>query len=1015
MDFAHLSVNRPIIVWLIILICLLGGLYGYHSIARLEDPAFMIKQAMVFAPYPGATALEVEQEVTEPLEIAIQQMPQLFKLTSESSPGMAEIQVTVRDEFKGAELSQIWDELRNKINEARPLMPPGAVQPIVFDGFGDVFGMMYAVVAEGYSDAEIRDMSKMIRREVLLVDGVGKVQVAGAPEEKIYVDIPGAGLVSRGLPLESILTAVANDNAVVSGGTRTAGGQILNTVIPAQVDSADAVKSVLVPAASGFDTVRLGDIATVTRSRNERPDQFIYHNGKAAFTIGISVLSSENVVAVGEKVAQRLAELGDQLPIGVALHPIYEQNKVVETATNDFLINLSESVVIVIGLLCLFMGWRAGAVVGAVLVLTVSGTIMLMNLGGIEMQRISLGALVIAMGMLVDNAIVVVEGIQIGIQRGKSQLEAAQAALKRTQWPLLGATAIGITAFSGIGLSPDSTGEFLFSLFAVVAISLLLSWVLAVTVAPYFSFWLFRKVEVVADVDPYQGRVFSAYRWLLQLGLRFRWTTTFMLIAVTLLCLVGFGFVKNAFFPAANTPLFFVNVKHAQGADMLVVRDHMLDMEKYVQALPGVEQVDTFVGQGATRFMLTYNSEQPDPAYGQFIVRTGDHRIIPGLARQIVDHFRDTNPELEVRADRIEFGPASGAKLAVRFSGPDVDQLRALADTTMTTLRQSPALREVRSDWRSREVGLLVEVDTDRAQALGVSRPAIGASLQFASDAGIAGGIYREQDRLIPVVFRAPAAERGDIQQLYDRMIWSPVRQAYIPIANVVDSLVIAPQESLIQRRERKRTITVMANPLPGQTAAEAFPAFSHLVEQMEVPRGYEREWGGEYEEAARAQGNLGAQLPLGFLVMVLITVLLFGRVRQALVIWLIVPMSVCGVVLGLLATDIPFTFTALLGFLSLSGMLIKNSIVLVDEMDKRIEEGEAPYFAVRDGAVSRLRPVLLASGTTILGMTPILADAFFQSMAMTIIGGLTFATILTLIAAPVFYSLFFGIRPTTE
>ncbi|KAA5802440.1 efflux RND transporter permease subunit [Alkalicaulis satelles] len=1009
MSVARLSIEKPVLTWMVILACLLGGIYGINTVAQLEDPAFTIKQAMVYTAYPGASAEEVEREVTERLETAIQQMPQLDAVRSKSQPGMSEIRVEIRDRYASGDLPQIWDELRKRLSDAAPSLPPGARTPVVLDDFGDVYGIFYAVIAPGYSDAEIRDIAELLRRELLVTPGVSKISTDGVPEERIYIEIPQENLARLGLPVNQVLETLSSENAVVDAGMVSAGDARARIDMPGAIGGVDAISNLLISPRDSGQTLRLSDLGQVTRGPVERAEVYVYHNGQAAFTLGVSGLPTANIVDVGRAVEARLAVLADDLPLGVEIVPIYKQHRVVASSINNFLISLALSVGIVIGVLCLTMGWRAGISVGSVLLLTVLGTLFFMSVFGITMQRISLGALIIAMGMLVDNALVVTENMQVAVQRGVKRLKAAEDAAANTQWPLLGATVIGIMAFSGIGLSPDSTGEFLFSLFAVIAISLMLSWVLALTVAPMIAYHLFKS-ERGADADPYRGRMYKSYRAALIGALRRRWITVAAMVTVTIASIWGFGFVKSAFFPNSNTPMFFVSITQSQGTDILASRDLARDMARWASQQPGVTQADAFAGRGATRFMLTYNTEQPNAAFAQLIVQTARTRDIPDVEARILDHLAQTYPHVEARSDRIVFGPPSGAQLEARFKGPDAQVLRALGEDAVTHLREEAGVRDLRIDWRNRALTLTPQIIEARARTVGVTRADIGEALRLATD-GERVGVYREGIDLIPIIARAPAAERANPDNLSDRLIWSPAQNAYVPMSQVVSGFTLQAEDTLIIRRDKVRTLTVQANPMPGETAAQAFTRFSAVVNAMDMPRGYRVEWGGEYEANREANESLGGVLPISFIVMLTVSFLLFMTVRQPLIVWLIVPMSICGVTAGLLATGIAFSFTALLGLLSLSGMLIKNAIVLIDEIDRRRREGETAWGAVVDGSVSRLRPVLLAAGTTILGMTPLLGDAFFQGMAMTIISGLAFASIITLIAVPVIYALFFTIK----
>ncbi len=1010
---ARLSIEKPVFTWMIILSVLFGGLWGFSSVGRLEDPSFSIKEALVFTAYPGATAEEVEAEVSEHLETAIQQMSQIRELRSESAPGLSEIRVEVRDRFDSHELPQIWDELRSRVADARGGLPPGAGDPVVFDDFGDVYGIFYAVMAPGYSDDEVREIAKTLRRELLTVDGVSKVETAGVPEERLFIEIPQENLARLGLPVQAVVSAVSTENQVVDAGAARAADRLVRLNLPQQAGGVEALGDLLINPRDAGETLRLSDVAEVVRDAQERADVYIRHNGESAFTIGVAGLPDANIVDVGEQVEARLAEMEPDLPLGVRLEPVYEQHVAVDAAIDGFLVNLATSLAIVIGVLCVAMGWRAGVTVGAVLLLTIAGTLMFMGMFDITMQRISLGALIIAMGMLVDNAIVVTEGVQVSVERGEDRMQAAEKAVSATQWPLLGATVIGVMAFSGIGLSPDSTGEFLFSLFAVIAISLGLSWLLAITVAPLFAFHLFKGVPA-RDGESHAGGWYAAYRNLLTGALRRRGLTLAALVGLTAACVFGFGFVKNAFFPNSNTPIFYVNLLEPQGTDILVTDATVREISSFVQGLDGVEAVTAFTGRGATRFMLTYAPEQASSAYGQLIVRAGSLEAIPRLEARILAHVRENFPDMEARTERIVFGPPAGARLEARITGPDADVLRAIADNALARLRESGDVRDLRTDWRQRELVIEPDIVDERARTIGVTREDIGQALRFVNE-GLQVGVFREGDDLIPIIARAPVEERVEAEALSDRLIWSPAQESYVPMNQVVADFDLVARDTLIQRLDRVRTLTIQANPPGEETAASAFERFSAIVSDTELPRGYAIEWGGEHEASMEANQSLGSVLPISFIVMLMTSFLLFLKVRQPLIIWAIVPMSICGVTIGLLATDTAFSFTALLGFLSLSGMLIKNAIVLVDEIDQRIDAGDVPENAVLEGSVSRLRPVFLAAGTTILGMTPLIFDAFFRGMAVTIISGLAFATVLTLIAAPCLYAAFFGLKRDAE
>ncbi|MGR3594647.1 MAG: efflux RND transporter permease subunit [Limimaricola soesokkakensis] len=1003
MNIARASIEKPILTWLLILGCLFGGIWGFATLGRLEDPSFTIKAAVISTSYPGASAEQVAREVSEPLESAIQKMGEVDRITSVNRPGVSLIEVEMKSTYDGSALPGIWTKLRARIRDAARDLPPGVNEPLVNDSFGDVFGLYYAVTAPGFEDAEIHRLSTYLRRELLAVEGVADVDLAGLPQEAIFVEPDLALSVAQNLPVQSVLGAISEADSVVPAGTVETGGQRTVIEAPEGSDSVSEISGLSVGV--GGEVINLFDVAEVYRGRVEQPSLIVRHDGTEAFTFGVAGLSTENIVEVGKRVDARLATLFAEMPAGVELHPIYQQHEVVEEASNAFLVNLAMSVGIVVAVLALFMGWRAAVVVGVTLLLTVVGTLFFMAIFAIEMERISLGALIIAMGMLVDNAIVVAEGMQIAMLGGQSSRQAASETAGKTQVPLLGATVIGIMAFAGIGLSPDATGEFMFSLFAVIGISLLLSWVLAITVTPLLGHYFFKRGEA-GGAGAYDGALFRAYAAILRGALRARWLVVAALIGITVVCFAGFGQVRQQFFPNSNTPLFFVHYKLPQGSTVQQTASDLAQVEAWLAERDEVVSYTSYAGGGATRFMLTYSAEKSNPSYGHMIIRTNGIEEIPTLATALEEFGREALPEGEFRTRRLVFGPGGGDPIEMRVSGPDPEVLREIGDRVIAAMAgASPDILQPRTNWREPELVIRPDYATERAQSAGIDRDDVASVLRFATD-GIEGGLYREGERLIPIVVREPRdAETG----LRDQPIWSETAQQFLPIEQVIDGLGHEVRDTLVHRRDRVPTLTVGADIPPERTAAEVFSQVRAAVEAVEVPPGYALHWGGEFENSADAQESLGKQLPLSLLVMVLISVLLFNAIRQPVIIWLLVPMSVNGVALGLLGTGLPFTFTALLGLLSLSGMLIKNGIVLVEEIDLVRAEGVPLREAIITASVSRLRPVVLAAATTILGMLPLLSDAFFVSMAVTIMGGLAFASVLTLIAAPVFYDLFFS------
>ena len=1008
------AIDRPLYVWLLVVAALIGGFIGFQSVGRLEDPSFTIKTAIITTPYPGATAEQVAVEISEPLESAIQRIGEVDWISSRNQPGLSIITVELDMGVRPRDVPTLWNRLRNEISDAARNLPPGAQQPRINDTFGDVYGIYYGIETAGFSDAEQHDIARFLRRELLTVAGVSDVEVLGLPEEAIYVYPIPQQINTLAVPPAALFNAIASSDILSDAGSLTHDGQAVQIESPGSQNSLGALEGLSLGV--GGEVIRLTDLATIERRRLTEPSHLMRLNGQDALTIGISGLPDRNIVDVGKAVEAHLDRITHLIPAGIVLQPIYEQHRVVERTSVSFLQSLVLSIGIVIGVLAIFMGVRAAGVVGVTLGLSVIGTFFFMWLWDLEIERISLGALIIAMGMLVDNAIVIAESMQVDMRRGMTARAAAGRAGKRLQLPLLGATVIGIMAFSGIGLSQDTTGEFLFSLFAVIAISLLLSWLFAVTVTPLLASKWFRT-ELSSDAkDPYDGWLFKAYGQFLGGALKLRWLVIATLFTITAISYYGFNFVSQQFFPNSNTPIFYANVKFQQGTAISASSEQVRVLEDWLLEQPEVARVTTTVGQGASRFLLTYQPEQQDPSYAQLIIQTADLSAIPALMAGLNAQAQAQLPQARVRTQRIVFGPPAGADVEARISGPDPDQLRAIGEQIQEALRQrSDILEAVRTDWHEREINIQPIYASERAQAAGVDRQSVAQALKLASD-GVRAGDIREAERLIPVIVRTPEILRNEPSRLLNQTVYSEPAGQYVALSQVIDGFVLKPQDSVIHHRDRQPTLAVQANAVPGVTAADAFIQVRRTIEGIDLPAGYQLSWGGEYEAQQGANEALAVRLPISLLTMVVISILLFGALRQPLVIWLLVPMAVTGAVIGLLGTGLPFTFTALLGLLSLSGMLIKNGIVLVEEIDLRRASGESITPSVIQASVSRVRPVLLAATTTALGMIPLLWDPFFSSMAVTIMAGLMFASLLTLVAAPVFYyTLFPGARRTEQ
>ena len=1011
MNIGEYSVRRPVISWLIIIILVFGGIWAFKNMGKLEDPAFTIKLAKIITLYPGASAQQVQDEVTYHIEDALQRMEQVKHIKmSISRPGMSDIQIEFKDKYRAEDFPGIYDELRRKIADMKSKLPPGAQEPTIIDEFGDVYGAYLALTGPGYSWRDLWDFADRLKRELVLVTGVRKVIIGGEQREVVYVDISRARLGELGISPAQIAGILESQNVVADAGQVRVGPEYVRISPTGEFTSVAEIGDMLI----GSDEKKLlylKDIADIVRAYEDVPGKMYYVNGRPALTLGISMQSGENVVAVGERLDRRIDELMGMIPVGMELTDIYNQPVEVDNSVSGFVVSVGQAVAIVIVVLFLFMGIRVGLIIGAVLLITVAGTLLIMHLSGIELQRISLGALVIALGMLVDNAIVIAEGIMVRMQSGMRAAEAASEAVGKTIWALLGGTIIGILAFSAIGLSPDSTGEFASSLFYVILYSLLLSWVTAISTTPLLCSLLLKPGSggEGAAGDPYGGVLFTAFRGLVALAIRWRGLTVALVVGMFVVALIGFGSVKRAFFPESNTPMFFVDVWEIEGSDIRSAREDALRVSGFLRTLEGVEQTTTVIGGPHERFTLVYDPREISPAYAQIIVQTDSRERILDVWSKVEEYMQTQMPWTDPIIKSLRIGPGRDSKIEARFHGPDPAELRQLSEKAQAIMRADAEAKDIRDDWRQ-PVKLVRPVFNEQVgRQLGITRENLASALSYAFE-GRQVGRYRDGIRVLPILMRAPVDERADVGNLQDITMWSPVLNQAVPAAQVISGFETVFENTVLRSRDRIRTIISSCNP-KGELATPLFSRIKPQIEAMELPSGYSLSWGGEYEDSKKAQTGLGRSLPVGFLLMILTSILLFGKIRQPLIIWLTVPLAIVGITAGLLGTNGAFDFMSLLGALSLIGLLIKNAIVLIDEIDQQIEEGKEQFTAILDATVSRLRPVMLAAATTILGLIPLLSDVFFVNMSITIMAGLGFATVLTLVFVPTLYSIMFKIE----
>ncbi|MDD2598977.1 MAG: efflux RND transporter permease subunit [Kiritimatiellae bacterium] len=1016
MSIAQLCIDKKVITLGIAVAMLLAGTLAYTKLGRLEDPEFTIKTAQVVTIYPGATAEEVADEVTDKIEIAIQQLGQLDKVTSKSYSGRSIVKLDIKNTFSKKELPQIWDELRRKVGDMQHTLPPGCQPSVVYDDFGDLFGVFYAIYGDGYSYAELKEHAKLLRKELLLCQDVAKIEVIGDQQETVYLEVSRARMAGMGISPDMIQSVIQRQNTAQSAGNIEIGDKFIRIHPTGQLKTIGDIGDLMISRVhdNNKTTIRIRDIATLKRGYVWPAKNYIRYNGKPSIGLAISTVSGGNVITMGNAIDARMKELLLETPIGIEVGIISHQAQSVGVAISGFIVNLVEAVVIVIAVLLFAMGMRSGLIIGGILVLTVLSTVMVMQWMGIMFERISLGAFIIALGMLVDNAIVVTEEVLIAAQKGTSRSKAAVAVVEQTKWPLLGATVIAILSFAPIGASQDSTGEYCRSLFLVLMISLFMSWVLAITVTPLVASALLKKskpVEGEAQKDPYDTAFFRAYRSFLRSCMNHRFISLIVMGVLLFAAIHGFKSVSQNFFPDSTRPQFMVHLWMPQGSAIDSTDRLITKLDDYTRKVDGVSSSTAMTGTGGKRFLLTYGPEDPDAAYGIIFVDVDDYKKIPEIARQIVSFAENEIPDALVYSQRFVLGPGDAQKIQMRILGSDPEVLRQLASKAIAVLHSDPKLVEVQSDWRNKVDLLQPIISEAKARNLGITRAEVARAMQRAY-LGNTIGYLKEGDESLPIILRPPDKERANPDALYGLWLWSKALNSAVPVAQVVDRFVNTSEEARLGRQNRTACITVKCN-TTGETAATAFARLMpQLLETIEAyPDGYWHEWGGEYESSTDAQSALVGKIPGIIAVMILITIILFNSIKKPLVIFMTVPLIVIGVTIGLLLCNQPFGFMALLGFLSLAGMQIKNAIVLVDEIQVQEKLGVDPFNAIINAGTTRLRPVSMAALTTVLGMLPLITDAFYVSMAVTIMFGLTFATILTMLIVPVNYALVFNLK----
>ena len=1007
MSLPEYSLKNRKVVWFFLFILLAGGALGFVTLGKKEDSVFVIKSASLVCSYPGATPLEVEQLVTEPIEREVQSMRLVHKITSESYYGLSKILVELDPATRASEIPQLWDELRRKVLNIQPRLPAGASPVTVADDFGDVYGIYYGLSVDGgFTWAELRDWAQRIKTALVTVDGVQKVSLFGeqTPVVNVYVNL--AALANFAIRPETIVATIGQQNTIVNSGEKQAGALQIQILEAGTYKGLDDISNQMLTAASGKQ-YRLGDIARVERGYADPPQTLMRVDGRRAVGIGISTEAQVDVVKTGEKIIRVLDGLTRQMPVGMDLTVLYPENRIAQQANATFVLNLAESVAIVILIIMLVMGFRAGVLIGSSLLFSIGGTLLLMQFLGEGLNRTSLAGFIIAMGMLVDNAIVVTDNAQQAMLRGVARRRAVVDGANAPRWSLLGATLIAIFSFLPLYLAPSSVAEIVKPLFVVLALSLLLSWVLALTQTPLFGDFMLR-VNPAAH-DPYDTKFYRAFDRLLAALLRWRWGVVAGVVALFAAALAVMGLMPQNFFPSLDKPYFRADVLLPEGYNIRDTERNLRTMEEWLHAQPEVKTVSVTMGSTPPRYYLASSSVSLRPNFGNILVELHDKGQTEAVEARFNAYVRAMCPDVWLRSSLFKLSPVPDAAIEFGFIGDDIDTLRRLTQAEEIMWRTAGTVN-IRNSWGNRVPTWLPLYSQMKGQRIGVTRSQMAQGITIATQ-GYRLGEYREGDQFMPILLKDENIDTYNLTNLQALPIFTPAGKVY-SIEQATDGFRFEYRVGVVKRYNRQRVMKAQCDPGRGVNTMRLYAALrDSVLRGVVLPEGYSMKVFGEQESQQESNSALARYMPLTMVLIFIVLLLLFRNYREPTVILLMIPLIFIGVVLGLAVTGKVFNFFSLLGLLGLVGMNIKNAVVLVEQIGVLRSEGKGAYEALTAATRSRIVPVAMASGTTILGMLPLLFDSMFGAMAATIMGGLLVATLLTVCVLPVVYAIFYNIR----
>lgn len=1011
MNLPKYSLENKKIIYFFLAVMLIGGIYSFFKLPKKEDSPFVIKQAVLVTQYPGATPLEVEKLITEPIEREIQSMSDVFQIKSESYFGMSKISIELQPTLSPDYMPVKWDELRRKVANIQPRLPSGASAINVSDDFGDVFGIYYALTADdGFTYDDMRDWAQKIKTELTPIPGVQKVYLFAEQTQVVNVRISVPKLANLGIDPNSIQQVLQTQNLLVNTGEILTGTYQLRVRAEGTYKSIQDIRDQLIVTKGGSE-VRLGDIATIERGYMDPPSNLMRVDGKRAIGIGVATGAKDDVVAVGNAVADHLKEMEQLFPIGMEMKTIYPENQIADEANNGFILNLIESLLIVIVIIFLVMGSRAGMLVGSSLLFSVGGTLLIMLIWGVGLNRTSLAAFIIAMGMLVDNAIVVTDNAQVGIKRGLSRYQALVDGATKPQWALLGATFIAVCSFLPMYLAPASVAEIVKPLFIVLAVSLGLSWVLALTQTTTFGNFILKEAKPGESKDPYDTKLYHKFEKVLGRLIKRRYVTLTSVVATLFLSLFIMSIMPQSFFPIMSKPYFRADLIFPEGYGIDDVEKNVIKIEDYLKNNDKIKSYSFTLGGSPVRYYLASSSIGPKPNFANVLIETKDAKDAQSEESKFYEYMVANYPDILTRSALFALSPVPDAAIEIGFVGDNIDTLVALTQRAQEIARKNDMVMEVRNSWGNKVPVWKPLYSQEKGLRLGITRQQMAYSLRSATN-GVPLGEYREGDVFMPILMKDADRDSMNLNDLKTLPVYSAKGRS-VKVEQVIDDFSLDYEFSVVKRYNRQRYMMMQCEPKRGANTMAAFSQLWQQIQQeVQVPEGYKLQYFGEQSEQDKGNKAIAANIPLMFGLIYITLLFLFPKFyRKPVLIMCMLPLIFIGVVLGLLVFGKSLDFFAMLGLLGLIGMNIKNAIVLVDEIGLQLNSGLAPVNAVIEATKTRIVPVTMASGTTILGMLPLLGDAMFAGMAATIMGGLFISTVLTIFVLPVTYCIFFKIK----